>query len=387
MDSPSVHLDALRGIAAFFVLLFHWRSAFFLNYSDISHSNSLLNAVYLVTGIGHQWVIVFFVMSGYLVGGSVLRSVKGGYWSWSGYLVTRLTRLYAVLLPALLLGGVADWSGMHPLGATSFYNGHTGMGSQHFDIHQTLTLPVLAGNAFFLQTIKLPGMSGNPLPTFGTNEALWSLSNEFWYYIAFPMLVLAITKTQRWLLRAGYITALTGLIWFVGYHITVLGIPWLMGVWIPYLPAIPFRGAWMRGAFITAALAIFAAGMILARFHEGLRSDLLLGMIVTLLIWVILQCATSPLPRSYTWLAQRSAHSSYTLYLTHIPALILIRAAMNLPQAYPDSHSLLIGVAALAIVIAYSQLVYELFEKNTGKLRKWIKMHEAAWMRRWSSTR
>lgn len=116
----------------------------------------------------------FFVMSGYLVGGSVLRSVHFGRWSWREYLVIRLTRLYVVLLPALLLGGAADWIGMHLTGDNAFYNGHTRMGSQHFDIHSTLTLLVLLGNGVFLQTISLPGMDGRAIPTFGTNEPLWS---------------------------------------------------------------------------------------------------------------------------------------------------------------------------------------------------------------------
>src|SRR5579871_6819595 len=104
-SSPSVHLDALRGFAALSVLLNHWRGAFFADYSSLAHQNPLMAAAYVASGLGHQWVIVFFVMSGYLVGGSVIRSVTEGRWSWSSYLLARLTRLYVVLLPALLLGG------------------------------------------------------------------------------------------------------------------------------------------------------------------------------------------------------------------------------------------------------------------------------------------
>ena len=83
--SPSVHLDALRGFAAFSVLLNHWRDAFFVDYSSLSHHNPLLAVGYLVAGLGHAWVIVFFVMSGYLVGGSVLRSMSSGRWSWRSF--------------------------------------------------------------------------------------------------------------------------------------------------------------------------------------------------------------------------------------------------------------------------------------------------------------
>jgi len=91
--SPSVHLDALRGFAALSVLLNHWRDALFVDYPRLAHHNPLTAVAYLVAGLGHQWVIVFFVLSGYLVGGSVLRSVSAGRWSWRSYLLARLTRL------------------------------------------------------------------------------------------------------------------------------------------------------------------------------------------------------------------------------------------------------------------------------------------------------
>jgi len=67
--SPSVHLDALRGFAALSVLLNHWRDALFVDYPRLAHHNPLTAVAYLVAGLGHQWVIVFFVLSGYLVGG------------------------------------------------------------------------------------------------------------------------------------------------------------------------------------------------------------------------------------------------------------------------------------------------------------------------------
>jgi len=67
----------------------------------------------------------FLVMSGYLVGGSVLRSRKAGRWSWRSYLLGCLSRLYVVLLPALLLGGLIDWFGMRQAGAQVLYSGHS----------------------------------------------------------------------------------------------------------------------------------------------------------------------------------------------------------------------------------------------------------------------
>lgn len=371
--SPSVHLDALRGFAAFSVLLSHWRDAFFVDYAELGGRNPALAAAYLVTGLGHQWVIIFFVMSGYLVGGSVLRSVYSGRWSWRGYLLSRLTRLYIVLLPALLLGGVLDWIGMHLAGTDAVYSGHSGMHALAFNVHSTLTLRTLAANSFFLQTIALPGMGGHWLLAFGSNSPLWSLSNEFWYYLAFPLLALLFAKSRPWSMRVACALGLVVWGWFVGAEIALLGIPWLMGVLIITLPPFPTRQRWTQGLAISGALVLLGGGLVLAKMWQSLTSDLVLGLAVTLLIWITLHCATAPLPSTYVRLAQRSARSSYTLYLVHLPMLVFLKASLHLPRALPSLHMGLVSVGLLACVLLYAQLVYEIFEKNTDWVRSWLK--------------
>lgn len=356
------------------MFLSHWRDALFVDYHDLSRHNVFSSAAYFVTGLGHQWVIVFFVMSGYLVGGSVLRAVESGRWSWRGYLLARLTRLYCVLLPALLLGGAADWAGMHMSGTEAVYSGHSGMHELIVDVHSTLTLPALAANSLFLQTIALPGMAGHRVPTFGTNGPLWSLANEFWYYIAFPMLVLALARRSLWYRRVGYGLALIALGWFIGPSIALAGISWLMGVLIPYLPPFPASRPWTRGLVIGCALALLGTGLAAAKnYHFGLIMDLALGLAVTFLIWVTLHCATAPMPTAYVRLANRSARSSYTLYLVHLPMLIFLKASLGLPRGFPSWHVYLINGVILVVVLAYAQLVYELFEKNTDRIRNWLR--------------
>lgn len=144
-------------------------------------------------------MVVFFVLSGALVGGSVLRSVATDTWSWNDYLIRRLSRLYIVLIPALLLVLVWDC-----LGATLFSAPWTYLdvmsavtvGEHTLIVHNQGVLAYL-GNATFLMTIYVPVL--------GSNGALWSLSNEFWYYILFPCLVLAVAQRRNSLRSLGYI--------------------------------------------------------------------------------------------------------------------------------------------------------------------------------------
>jgi peptidoglycan/LPS O-acetylase OafA/YrhL len=372
-ESPSVHLDALRGFAAFCVVLNHLRDALFVDYEALARHNPFTSAAYLVSSLGRQSVMVFFVLSGYLVGGSVLRSVKRGTWSWRSYLLARLSRLFVVLWPALLLGGALDWLGMHLPGTETVYSGNSGMHALAFNVHRALTWKMLAANALFLPTIRLPGKAPYLVLPFGTNGALWSLGYEFGYYLAFPLLVLLLARGQTSKTR---VLSCLGLLiggWLAGLDMLVLGLVWLMGALINFLPPFPARGRWARGLALVLALVLFAAGLVESKLLGSIPSDLVLGLAVTVMIWVILHCATAPLPAFYVHLARRAAHSSYTLYLVHLPLLIFLKATLHLPRAYPGWHAILVAAAVLAAILLYAQLIYEIFEKNTDRVRQWIR--------------
>jgi peptidoglycan/LPS O-acetylase OafA/YrhL len=100
-SKASVALDAIRGIAALLVCLGHWRRVLFVPFRDVISHRALMTVAYLITGAGDQAVIVFFVLSGFLVGGTILRALDQQRWSWKQYLTHRLVRLWLVLLPAL----------------------------------------------------------------------------------------------------------------------------------------------------------------------------------------------------------------------------------------------------------------------------------------------
>ena len=70
--ASSDHLDLVRGVAALAVMLGHLRNLFFVDSYEIrGYPNLLIKIIYLATGFGHEAVMIFFVLSGFLVGGSV----------------------------------------------------------------------------------------------------------------------------------------------------------------------------------------------------------------------------------------------------------------------------------------------------------------------------
>jgi peptidoglycan/LPS O-acetylase OafA/YrhL len=103
-----VHLDMARGLAAWAVVFGHLRNIFFQDYQAIASksSNLIIKTAYFLSGFGHEAVIVFFVLSGFFITRSIMMAEQRGRWSWKWYLSQRLTRLWIVLIPALIMTAV-----------------------------------------------------------------------------------------------------------------------------------------------------------------------------------------------------------------------------------------------------------------------------------------
>jgi hypothetical protein len=168
----------------------HCRAFCFVDYRNIVPSMSTLpvKAVYFLTGFGHQAVMVFFVLSGLFISSSVLRSLERGTWRWRDYVIDRGVRLYVVLAPGLLLGALWDLVGVHFFNHSGIYSAPL-VGFDNSIPAQQLNLTSFFGSLFFLQT--------RFTTVFGSNCPLWSLFNEFWYYVLFPLLIAVILSAKR----------------------------------------------------------------------------------------------------------------------------------------------------------------------------------------------
>lgn len=367
--AASVHLDALRGIAAVGVCLNHMRDIFFRDYPQLPHHSPALAILYLATGLGRQWVMVFFVLSGYLVGGSVLRAHATGRWAWGEYLFNRSTRLYIVLLPALLLGGLWDIAGLHLFGTGGIYGGHTGSHAIDFAVRNNLSWSALLGNYAFVQTIFVP--------TLGSNGPLWSLANEFWYYIAFPALAIAVLRRSSLVERVTHAVLFLAVLVLAGRQIDLLGLVWLMGVLLHFLPPIRMEHAVGRRLLLAVSLIALPGALAWSRYAHSAVSDYVLGVVVMLLMYVLLHCSRTDPPKWYKYSAQRLSHSSYTLYLAHLPMVVflaaLLEARFGQVRWLPDARHLAIGAGLFLLVFFYAQLVWFVFEKRTDAVRARLK--------------
>jgi peptidoglycan/LPS O-acetylase OafA/YrhL len=359
----SVHLNAIRGAAALIVLLGHTRSLFFSSFTANGQPTQAAN--YVARGnratVGEEAVIIFFVLSGYLVGGSVIRSVKNGTWSWKSYLFKRITRLWVVLLPALVFGISLDVLGMHLFeSATSIYAGPSLTLVPH-DLSTRLGWKVIAANALFLQGILAP--------TAGTNNSLWSLAYEWWYYLQFPLLILAFSKATKPSIRVLYVALLLGSAVFVGREIVILFPTWLLGAAIAAIPMTR-----LSKMIAIPMLTLSMTCLLLVKKLDVSKDGAAWG--VAIAFSLILFCAVRQRGSCGNVIYRRVSgffsDISYTLYLIHLPLAIFICALVDRPWHYYPLSITNAGIFLLinAAIVAAAFVFHGLFEGNTDRVRR-----------------
>jgi peptidoglycan/LPS O-acetylase OafA/YrhL len=157
-------LEALRGFAALHVLLNHVSNS----YLHLQHSFWALPLRF-----GQEGVLIFFLLSGFVICYSHHRAAAGGD-GFRIYFFKRGRRIYPIFLLALLLAygiaclGAQDWA--------------------------PVNFRQLFGNIFMLQDhTDRPGVFCLP---FADNQPLWSLSFEWWFYMMFYLVLLLSITTS-----------------------------------------------------------------------------------------------------------------------------------------------------------------------------------------------
>jgi peptidoglycan/LPS O-acetylase OafA/YrhL len=366
----SDQLNMLRAGAALIVVLNHVRGLFFVHGDQVESHNVVYRAFYLLTSLGHQAVMVFFVLSGYLVGSSIVRSGMKD-WSWRRYLNRRLTRLWIVLIPSLVLCALIDHIGFSAFGLHGIYGtGRNTNGILPGPVQPQSTVGTFFGNIFFLQGIRVP--------TFGTNGALWSLTYEFWYYVLFP-LVMVVAYAKSPLAKASAALAALGIFLLVGSTISLYFLVWLFGVVIyiaPPLTLLYSRSVWR----LCVVVVLSACAIWLAVSHSiGIRpSDLVTGILFAGLIYLIVQSprrASDDQGTRVGTVASHLAAFSFTLYLVHLPVLVFVRAGLQDHGAalwQPTVSHLMIAAVMVIGVVLVAFAVSLVTEAQTDRLRIWV---------------
>ncbi len=348
-ERASVHLDMARGAAALAVLVGHVRGLFFVEYRELSHHSLPVSALYAATALGHQAVVVFFVLSGFFIVSSIADSFEQRKWSWTAYLVNRITRLSLVLIPSLILCCILDHIGMAIAVTAPLYQ-HPVANLFTNSIASLETFRNFVGNLFYLQGILVQ--------PFGSNAPLWSLSYEFWYYIIFPLTLCALVKRYRSPARIAYFVLAIVVTWCVGYTIALYFLVWLLGGAIAVSRVVKWSPVRFSGAIVAAAIPLLLVlGLSVAHpLNSPFLMDAIVALAFGLWIYAVVEAPEKPILALYSKPARLFAGFSYTLYLTHFPIVFLLRSRIIGPRLWNPTvvhfvYALLI--TAGATLVAY----------------------------------
>jgi peptidoglycan/LPS O-acetylase OafA/YrhL len=165
-------LDSLRGIAAVAVMFFHFH--FLWEYSPHQRWEELLFLVppfrFLIAG--HAAVILFFLLSGFVL---ALPQIRGKRQSYAAYISKRICRIYLPYLVALALGVAGCWR-FHGLDAYGFWFRLTWYEAPRWS-------PVLQ-HVLFLGNYDMSAY----------NTAFWSVVQEMRISIVFPFVCAFILR-------------------------------------------------------------------------------------------------------------------------------------------------------------------------------------------------
>ena len=350
----SLYLELLRLLAATEVVLFHVGG-----FPLLGGHRAVWNA------FGHEAVVVFFVLSGFVIAFAAHTREHTA----KAYAVSRLTRIYSVALPCLLFTVLFDRVGLALV--PQLYAGLVTDGSA--------LVRLVLGGLFLNESWALSAQMFS-------NTPYWSIAYEFWYYAVFA----GLFYFRGWLR-----IALTGLVCLIaGYKILLLFPIWALGWgvyrWTQRHHVNPALGLVL---FVQPALVLYLDDSLSWTRHSGewlaamighehwrvglswsryVLTDTLLGCSMAahfvgaaaLSPW--LERMLRPVARPVKWLTARS----FTLYLLHQPAMLLA-GALLLTLGVPLLGSWSVFAVTWGIVLAVAQ-VSELQKHRLKPLVVWL---------------
>ncbi|WP_232495041.1 acyltransferase family protein [Novosphingobium kaempferiae] len=350
-------MDVFRALAASLVAISHIRD---IVLRDADPSDKLITkAFYFFTGFGHIGVVVFFVLSGYWITRSVMNKIDNQNF-WQSYLIDRLSRLWIVLLPVIVIGGTLDWLGVNVWHLPN-YMGDTGAHSIPGPIAETLGWRELIAAPFFAAAILVPAL--------GSNGPLWSLSYEFWYYIWFPAAAMLVLRKR---ITPALAFVVLG---FISPPLAYGFLSWLVGSALHFaivrLQKVPRMK--MEAAGLAVASIALLALLVIARIVQSEWLDPILAL--SFGIFLLMLCRCDPTcPTMFKPIASFGSMGSFSLYALHFPlAMALVGWLYGGLRQEPSLVSIA-GTGALTLAaIAVAWFFSRATEAKTDLIRKFAK--------------
>lgn len=326
--STSNRLHAVRWGAAFIVLLGHvemvakWRTG--------------VSVWPWAFQVAHLAVMAFFVLSGFIIAHVSTKTP-----ALSIYMQERITRIYSVLVPAVILTILLDRFGR----------------SINPDFYQTFSAASQYALRLFVNVLGLQGWRGHRIQ-FGTNSPLWSIGYEMFFYIVFGFLFFKLlTPDLDWKKKSRWLAVTLALTVLAGFEMACYFLIWALGV-----AAYRLRKYYRLPNF-GYLLAIASCYIAMTLIPPGYWQDLSFSFGLVLFFL----CPDGG-GHGIT-LNAFLANFSYSLYATHLPVLFFVFAVF-----WRDNFDVMFfSFASIFISIFFAYLFSMPFEKKRYALRSYLR--------------
>jgi peptidoglycan/LPS O-acetylase OafA/YrhL len=319
-------------------------------------------------------VLIFFLLSGFLITSSVLEKLDRPDYGFGHYLIDRFCRIFCGYAPALIFVVAVDAS-VQALPAYPYR-----------DSNSVLTwignLAMLQDYPVF-QILRRLGVAEQPwfIEAFGSGRPFWTVAIEWWIYLGFGYLMFRIVRPRRFgageavILSALGIVPLYNAMGGVGHCLTFV---WAIGAGTALLrrrlsAIFPLgnrgRARWCWAGVTGVALTALG-GHVLAtglQVYELQFAILIAGVLFGPLF--LLGTTTRSLPRIFSRSLDRWAGYSYSLYLTHFTVLTWFTLRLPSETHWDPALFVALFVTANAVALGF----WFLFERHYPTLARLAK--------------
>jgi exopolysaccharide production protein ExoZ len=326
MRKSIVSLQALRGVAALLVLLFH----FTMTLEALTKIN-FLNGVFR---FGNSGVEIFFVLSGFIISFTSHSLIDSG--RVREYLLKRTTRVYPIYWVVICLFLVPAF----------FLRLH---GTYDFSASNLFTTFLLVPNHQMI------------------NGVSWSLSYELYFYLLFAALI--VSRHLRWMMLAILVICLLRFLGLVesgngsfgSFVFSQYVLLFFLGVGVFYLiryeKLLPSPRICLFG-IVASSLSYFIFSQL---FHETHMATMFYGIMTAIFIYFCIHYESTERMRIPATLVL-IGDASYVLYLFHLPVLnILMKAVTRI--ADDTTAVTILCICTLPLIIGASVFIHLGVEK------------------------
>jgi peptidoglycan/LPS O-acetylase OafA/YrhL len=354
------YLHIVRGLAALLVVVFHAKYVFWVGGAVYTQQVGLhgiadyaLFAADMLSSCGKECVVIFFILSAFVI----KHSFSGHHYTWPNFYKIRLIRIYWPFLFSLALSIIVLVLCVNYINPAIYNNNLRGYNERLTAAYNDLSVGQVIKTIFFIDKGEYAGF----------NYAYWSLGHELIFYLLFPFYNL-LNKYATIFATAALLTLL-----FIvtGYTVFYYQIFFVAGLLLYKYFFTTSSAPVVKNKILNRLLllAFFIAVNVVNKMVSEKFSDL-----VTLFFsFFIFDYILYFLKRKNN-LLMKLGDISYSLYLNHLPVLMLTYSVVTLLTGSLVFYSRIPYYSGVIIAVLVTIPLYFLTEKPSvaylKKLRK-----------------